>query len=46
MEKDTDESLKQGQEATVLRWWALHESLWVRGAIQLEEKLVILPLLL
>lgn len=28
-EEDTGESLKQGQEAAVLRWWALHESLLV-----------------
>lgn len=27
--EDTGESLKQGQDATVLRWWALHESLLV-----------------
>lgn len=45
-EEDTGESLKQGQEATVLRWWALHESLLVGGAVELEEKLVIFPLLL
>lgn len=28
-EEDTGESLTQGQEATVLRRWALHESLLV-----------------
>lgn len=28
-EEDIGESLKRGQEATVLRWWALHESLAV-----------------
>lgn len=26
-EEDTDQSLKHGQEATVLRWSVLHESL-------------------
>lgn len=28
-EEDIGESLKQGQEAIVLRWWALHKSLLV-----------------
>lgn len=45
-EEDTGESLKQGQEATVLRRWALHESLLGGRAVELEEELVVFPLLL
>ena len=44
--EDTVESLKQGRDATVPRWWALHKSLPVGRAVELEEKLVVLPLLL
>lgn len=44
--EDTAESLKQGRDATVPRWWALHKSLPVGRAVELEEKLVVFPLLL